>query len=84
MQKYLFGGGLLVILGFLNFSGTNLLDDKVQQILTKTNLFNLRFPQERVYLHLDRPSYWAGDDFWFKAYVKDSPVNESTPSVAFS
>lgn len=77
MQKYLFGVCLLVILGFLNFSGINLSDDKVQQILTKTNLFNLRFPQERVYLHLDRPSYWAGDDFWFKAYVKDSPVNES-------
>jgi hypothetical protein len=67
---------LLVILGAFNYSTINFQDDKVQQILAKTNLFNLRFPQERVYLHLDRPSYWAGDDIWFKAYLKNSPINE--------
>ena len=77
MQKYLFGFGLLVILGFLNFSGINLSDENaIQQLLAKTNLFNLRFLQERVYLHLDRQSYWADDDIWFKAYVKNSPINE--------
>ena len=76
MRKYLFGVSLLVILGALNYSTINFQDDKVQQLLAKTNLFNLRFPQERVYLHLDRPSYWAGDDVWFKAYVKNSPINE--------
>ncbi len=76
MQKYLFGVGLLVILGFLNFSGINLSDEKVQQLLAKTNLFNLRFPQERIYLHLDRSSYWANEDIWFKAYIKDSPIKE--------
>jgi hypothetical protein len=76
MQKYLLGVCLLVILGFLNFSGINLSDEKVQQLLAKTNLFNLRFPQERVYLHLDRQSYWANEDIWFKAYVKNSPINE--------
>jgi len=76
MRKYLLGVSLLVILGVLNYSTINFQDDKVQQLLAKTNLFNLRFPQERVYLHLDRPSYWAGDDIWFKAYVKNSPINE--------
>ncbi len=60
----------------LGFAAISFSDDKVQQILAKANLFNLRFPQERVYLHLDRPSYWAGDDVWFKAYVKNSPINE--------
>lgn len=25
---------------------------------------------------MDRPSYWANDDIWFKAYVKGSPVKE--------
>ncbi len=64
---------IILCLGFAAFSFS---DDKVQQLLAKTNLFNLRFPQERVYLHLDRPSYWAGDDVWFKAYVKNSPINE--------
>ncbi len=51
-------------------------DKKELQLLAKTNLFNLRFPQERVYLHLDRQSYWANEDIWFKAYVKNSPINE--------
>ncbi len=76
MQKYLLGVSALVIIGFLNFSGIYLSDENVQQLLAKTNLFNLRYPQERVYLHLDRPSYWADDDVWFKAYVKNSPINE--------
>jgi hypothetical protein len=26
-------------------------------------------PTEKVYLHLDKPYYAAGDDIWFKAYV---------------
>ncbi len=25
-------------------------------------------PQEKVYLHLDRPNYMQGDTIWFKAY----------------
>ncbi|HCE56540.1 MAG TPA: hypothetical protein DER09_01785 [Prolixibacteraceae bacterium] len=61
----------------LIFAAFSFSDEKVQSIIAKTNLFNMRFPQERVYLQLDRPSYWAGDDAWFKAYVKDSPINES-------
>jgi hypothetical protein len=48
-----------------------------QRLLEKANLFNLKFPQEKIYLHLDRPSYWANDDIWFKAYLKNSPIPES-------
>ncbi|MGE0021358.1 MAG: hypothetical protein AB7S72_16910 [Draconibacterium sp.] len=68
---------LIVSFAFYSFYLMAEQDKNEQSIITKTNLFNMRFPQERVYLHLDRPSYWAGDDVWFKAYVKDSPVNES-------
>ena len=68
---------LIVSFAFYSFYLIAEQDKNVQQLLSKNNLFNLRFPQERVYLHLDRPSYWADDDVWFKAYVKDSPVNES-------
>src|SRR5450759_4128425 len=49
---------------------------KDQQLLAKANLFNLRFPQEKIYLHLDRPSYWANDDIWFKAYLQNSPISD--------
>ena len=27
---------------------------------------------EKVYLHVDRDSYYAGDDIWFKAYLIDA------------
>ena len=67
---------LIVTFAFYSFYLIAEQDKNVQQLLAKTNLFNLRFPQERVYLHLDRPSYWADDDVWFKAYVKNSPINE--------
>lgn len=57
------------------YSGPKGIDE--QQLLAKANLFNLKFPQEKIYLHLDRNSYWANDDIWFKAYLKNSPVQES-------
>ena len=37
---------------------------------------NKLFSREKIYLHLDRSSYWASDDIWFKAYLKDSPIAE--------
>lgn len=40
-----------------------------------TNLFKSRnqsFPQEKIYLHLDKPFYAAGDDIWFRAYLVDA------------
>ncbi|HAH25643.1 MAG TPA: hypothetical protein DCL77_18115 [Prolixibacteraceae bacterium] len=37
---------------------------------------NKQFSHEKIYLHLDRSSYWANDDIWFKAYLKDSPIAE--------
>ena len=47
---------------------------RVMQILTKANLVSQQFPQEKIYLHLDRPSYWANDDIWLKAYLKNTPL----------
>jgi hypothetical protein len=72
--SYIFSSALAFLsLGFTIFSFS---DNETQQIIAKSNIYNLRFPQEKIYLHLDRPSYWANDYIWFKAYVKDSPVNE--------
>jgi hypothetical protein len=38
-------------------------------IITKTAKFINNYPIEKVYLHLDKPYYSAGDTIWFKAYV---------------
>lgn len=48
--------------------------DAVLRILTDS------FPQERVYLHLDRDRYMAGDTLWFKAYFSSGglPGGSST------
>lgn len=52
-------------------------ESKEQQLIAKANESNMLFPQEKLYLHIDRPSYWAGEDIWFKAYLKNSPMNTS-------
>ncbi len=49
-------------------------ETKDLQILDKADSYHAKFPQEKIYLHTDRSSYWSGDNIWFKAYLKDSPI----------
>lgn len=49
-------------------------ENKAQQLFDKSEIFNAKFPQEKIYLQTDRSSYWTSDDIWFKAYLKDSPI----------
>ncbi|HPE78162.1 MAG TPA: hypothetical protein PLC80_18855 [Draconibacterium sp.] len=72
-SKYLFSLVLASVFIFASFSNP-FPDGKLFELVSKSNLFNQRFPQEKVYLHLDRPSYWTNDTIWFKAYLKDSPI----------
>ena len=68
---------LVLTIGFIFTSFINPFpDDKLFELISKFNLINQRFPQEKVYLHLDRPSYWTNDTIWFKAYLKDSPIKD--------
>lgn len=41
----------------------------LQNVLQKLAEYEETYPQEKVYLHLDKPYYSVGDDIWFKAYV---------------
>jgi hypothetical protein len=65
---------LLMVLLFQSFYSGPETEAKLSQLLTRANMINLQYPQEKVYLHVDRPSYWANDDIWFKAYLKNSPI----------
>lgn len=38
---------------------------------------NMNFPQEKIYLHLDKPYYAPGDTVWFKAYLMDAVAHLS-------
>jgi len=44
-------------------------DNFLTKIVSKLDTYQQLFPQEKVYLHLDRPYYTAGERVWFKAYA---------------
>ena len=33
------------------------------------------FPQEKVYLHIDKGTYMAGDTLWFRSYIVDATLH---------
>ncbi len=68
-SKYFIGFSLLLFTFFA--SAQSAFQDKTVAFFTS---MWKNVPQEKVYLHTDKPYYNAGEDIWFKAYV----VNAST------
>ena len=56
---------IIAVLGFVKFDD----DDTLKKIVTQLQKWTTDNPQEKVYLHLDKPYYAIGEDIWFKAYV---------------
>lgn len=50
-------------------------DKGLQDVLQKLAKYEETHPQEKVYLHLDKPYYSVGDDIWFKAYITVGQLN---------
>ena len=50
-------------------------EDFSKIILSKLQEYRQIFPQEKAYLHLDKPYYVAGDTLWFKAYLAEGSVH---------
>jgi hypothetical protein len=40
-------------------------------------------PQEKVYLHIDKPYYSAGEEIWFKAYLTNAATHEMNTKSKF-
>jgi len=40
----------------------------------------IRFPQEKVYLHIDRPVYIAGETIWYRAHVANALLHSPVTS----
>jgi alpha-2-macroglobulin-like protein len=56
-------------------------NDLIKSISQKLLAYNNELPEDRVYLHLDKPFYEPGDDIWFSAYVRDgATLKPSTKS----
>ncbi len=47
-------------------------DGLPEKTLEKLTLYLQQTPQEKVYLHLDKPYYMAGETMWFKGYLFDA------------
>ena len=63
---------------FTSLSGQNTQDT----ILVYFNLLE-KVPQEKLYLHLDKPFYGAGEKIWFKGYLVNSVTHQDNTQSNF-
>jgi TonB-dependent SusC/RagA subfamily outer membrane receptor len=47
-----------------------------EKIVAKLEKYRLSTPQEKVYLHFDKPYYMAGETMWFKGYLFDGGTHK--------
>jgi len=50
--------------------------EKLEQNLEE---YRFEMPQEKVYLHFDKPYYYSGDDIWFQVYLVAGPAHQPSP-----
>ncbi|TDO21510.1 carboxypeptidase-like regulatory domain-containing protein [Pedobacter duraquae] len=61
--------GICIVLVLAAFQ---LKDETFDQLIKKIETYVRANPQEKVYLHLDKPYYAVGDNIWFKSYILTS------------
>lgn len=74
---------LLICAGTLNIhthGQTNSLTDGIYQVFT-TNIASM--PQEKSYLHIDKPYYLTGDTIWLKGYLVDAVTHKEEAMSRF-
>ena len=49
----------------------SLAQTSVQTVVEQLENAQKALPREKVYIHIDKPSYMSGDTLWLKAYVLD-------------
>ncbi len=69
---------LFYVLFFILFQQLSLAQG-VREVVEKFQKFNSQFPQEKVYVHTDKPKYFTGEDVWFKAYLINAQFIGSDP-----
>ncbi|MFC5627237.1 TonB-dependent receptor plug domain-containing protein [Algoriphagus winogradskyi] len=52
------------------------LSNPLERIIAGFKRYITELPQEKVYLHLDRPNYSAGETIWFKVYLTAGSYHE--------
>jgi hypothetical protein len=64
----------LTVLAVIVYAFT-IIDPGVQTITGKLEQFRKKYPQEKVYLHTDKPFYSVGDTLYYKAYIVNAENN---------
>ncbi|MES2808134.1 MAG: TonB-dependent receptor [Bacteroidota bacterium] len=54
---------------FLLFAFVPKADDPIDKLVAALQKWTDTYPQEKVYLHMDKPYYALGDTIWFKGYI---------------
>jgi TonB-dependent SusC/RagA subfamily outer membrane receptor len=78
MARKRFFFGLLTALSITGLLSFAVYDDPLSKIIRQLDKWANQRPVEKVYLHLDKPYYAAGDDIWFKGYVTSGSQNKLT------
>lgn len=55
------------------------IENPIETVIKGYERYLKELPQEKVYLHLDRPYYSAGDTIRYKAYLTAGALHESSP-----
>src|SRR5690349_10873338 len=50
----------------------------VKKLIESLKQYNTNYPEEKIYLQLDKPFYKPGDDIWFNAFVLNSNTHKPT------
>jgi TonB-dependent SusC/RagA subfamily outer membrane receptor len=64
---------LAIIMSVALFGFIKADDDPIKKAAAQLEKWLSDYPQEKAYLHFDKPYYTAGDDMWFKAYITVGP-----------
>lgn len=70
--KYLVLTTAIALLSFAMLNETGFLE-KLKELVKE---YNTKLPDERLYLHFDKPIYKPGEDIWFCAYLVSGPENK--------
>ncbi|UJP66313.1 TonB-dependent receptor plug domain-containing protein [Mongoliitalea daihaiensis] len=66
---YLFPVIFLLLLIFSAYQNKNELAELTERILNQTESYTNDFPEEKVFVHIDRSNYAAGDYIWFSVFL---------------
>lgn len=73
--KTIFKSSLTPVVLLLLVAFQSVEDDFGQRIASQLFKYRSVFPQEKAYLHLDKPYYTVGDTLWFKGYLVEGSLH---------